>query len=115
MVLTLIAIEIVFLFAIYQTRKIHKSENTFLFSNDSEFLDELPEDLKGEFIHQSRAITLKMYYCLLVVPPFVYVLYICNFNTISMLVFTLIIVGGILFYILNQMIQLQNDYRSKLH
>lgn len=108
-----IAVEIVLLFAIYQTRKIYKNGDTILFSNDSEFLEELPEDIKGEFIQKSRAITLKMYYCLMFVPPFLYVLYICNFNNMSMIIFTLIVGGGIMFYILNQMIQLQNEYKSK--
>lgn len=85
-----------------------------LLSNDSEFLEQLPEDLKGAFIQESRAVTLKMYGMLMLVPPFIYMLYKCNFNTIWIIIFPLLLVGGILFYNLNKITQMQHEYTSKL-
>ena len=59
MEIALIVAEIVLIFCIYQTRKAYKSGITMLLSNDSELREQLPEDLKGTFIQESRAVTLK--------------------------------------------------------
>lgn len=114
MEIALIVAEIVLVFCIYQTRKAYKSGVTMLLSNDSEFLEQLPEDLKGTFIQESRTVTLKMYGMLMLVPPFIYMLYKCNFNTIWIIIFPLLLVGGILFYNLNKITQMQHEYTSKL-
>lgn len=113
MLIILVIIELVLICGMYLTRRIYKNEDTFLFTNESEFIDNLSEQEKGTFIQESRAIALKLFYLLMIVPPFIYFLYICNFNNMSMIIFTLIIIGIISFYILNKMIQLQREYRSK--
>lgn len=114
MLIVLIIVELVLLCCIYLTRKIYKNEDTILFSNDSEFIEALPEPYKGEFMQASRALTSKLFYLLMIAPPLLYFLYICNFNNMAITLFTLIFVGGILFYILNKMIQLQHEYKDKI-